>query len=283
MRWTALSLALPLGLLWTTPAEADPLSRRLAVLPVILAGDARTSVGTVFDAVQAAGDLRLGLEIMTLDEYYSHEGAEIAESALACGQDTACMSQKLAPLSTDLGLVVVINRELDPPLLSAVLLDTQRRRVAAESYGQVKGGPDRVGPELERIVASFFDKLAIPKAGRLVVAVDPKEARVVIPGDYPPDRGASNAFTVPPGTYEVAASLDGYRRSTAAAIVRSGETTQLALQLEPESSLLSSPWFWLGTGVAAAAIVTTIIVVTRPAESCVCVITAQNNECMVCQ
>jgi hypothetical protein len=282
MRWFPSMLVL--AALASSPASAEAVpARRLAVLPVIIAGDARTSVSTVFDAVQAAGDLRLGLEVMTLDEYYSHEGAEIAESALACGQDTACMSQKLAPLSTDLGLVVVINRELDPPLLSVLLLDTQNRRVAAESYGQFKGGIDRIGNELERITAGFFDRLQIPKAGRLVVAVEPKGARLLIPGDYPSDRGQPNAFTVPPGTYEVVATLDGYRRSTAAAIVKSGETTAMALRLEPEGSLLSSPWFWVGTGAVVAVAATTIILLTRPTESCVCVITAQNNECMVCQ
>lgn len=282
MRWfpTIVVLATLVG--GAAPARAGA-GRRLAVLPVIIAGDARTSVSTVFDAVQAAGDLRLGLEVMTLDEYYSHEGAEIAESALACGQDTACMSQKLAPLSTDLGLVVVINRELDPPLLSVLLLDTQRRQVAAESYGQFKGGIDRIGGEVERITAGFFDRLQIPKAGRLVVAVEPREARLMIPGDYSPDRGQPNAFTVPPGTYEVVATLDGFGRSTALAIVNSGETTAIAMRLEPEGSLLSSPWFWVGTTAAVAAVATTIILLTRPTESCVCVITAQNNECMVCQ
>jgi hypothetical protein len=268
----------------TPSVEAADVERRVAVLPLIIAGDADTSATTVFDAVARASDLRSRLSVMSIDEYYSHDGAEIAEGASTCGEDNACIAKKLSALSNDLGLMVIINRELDPPLLSMILLEIQTGKVAAEFYGQVGGGPQKISAEIERLASDFFDKLKLPKAGRIIVAVDPPGARVLVPGEVGADRGTTNTFTLPPGTYEIAASLDGYRRATAAAIVKSGETTSLAIRLESENGLLSSPLFWGGVGVAVAAVgVTVIYLVTRSSQACVCVITDDQNECMACQ
>ena len=74
---------------------------RLAVLPIIVAPSPDLNASKVFAAVDEAAQLRRTLRVMSIDDYFFHEGGELANRALACGEDTACIAKQLAPFDAD--------------------------------------------------------------------------------------------------------------------------------------------------------------------------------------
>jgi hypothetical protein len=250
----------------------------VAVLPIVLSPDARIGPSEIFKAVSDAAALRPSLNLLSLDQYFFQEGGELANRALACGADTTCIASQLAPFKAKLGVVVIANLEIDPPLLSILLLDTERRTTIGESTGEV-------GAELQRAISdrtsALFDRAGHPRSGRLVVQVSPAQAVVSIVGQTS-DLDA-RGFTLSPGSYTIVASSDGYEASSATTVVKSGETTEVSIALVEESSIFESPWFWIvSSAVVVAAGATAIGFALTNTERCVCVQTADGRDCSVC-
>lgn len=266
-----------------TPDAAGP--ERLAVLPVLLGEPAPTGVRAVFDAVEAAARLRAGLRVMSVDDYYFHEGRALARRALACGSDTRCMAGQLAPFDARLGLVVLVNGELSPPLVSVFLLDGEDGDVAAQWAGQVDGGEAAVTERLTSETARMLEDRGFLRSGRLKVRVAPDRATLMVGEDTAPDLGTSDTFTLLPGRYELRAVADGFEPGKLGVEVKAGEQTQVDLQLEPESSVLASPWLWIGVGAVAvgAAATATALALGGSSDPCICVVTKDMSDCGGCR
>lgn len=274
---------LALSALVTAAPEDHQGPERLAVLPVLLSADAVTSARAVFDDVDRASQLRPGLRVMSIDDYYFHEGQALAKRALACGSDMTCTAKQLEPFAARLGLVVVVNGELDPPLVSLVLLDSARGAVAAQWAGQVGGGRSGVQTEIVRRTAEMLEGQGFVQHGRLKVRVRPDEATVQVDAEIGPDLGTPDTFTLAPGPHDIVATAAGHTTSRATATVLAGQETEVTLELEPSSSVWSSPWLWVGLGaVVAGAAAATAVVVSGQSPTCLCVQTRDMMDCSGC-
>lgn len=262
---------------------ASPARQRVAVLPIIIAPKKDLTASQVFKQVTDAADLRPTLRVMSIDDYYFHDGGELANRALACGADTACIARQLAPFDAQLGVVVIANLELEPPLLSVLLLSTAKERVIGENTAEVPA--ERVIASVLERTSALFDEAGHPRSGRLVIDAEPGRATVTVEGIAAKSNpGQSNAFTLPPGDYRALASLEGYEPGRTNATVKSGETTSVRITLEKETSILESPWFWvISSAVVVAAGATAAGVALSGNERCFCVVTADRQDCSVCQ
>lgn len=280
-------LAALAGLLALLPAPAaaqDSGPERLAVLPILVGAAALAEPRPVFSWVERAADLRPGLRPMTIDDYYFHEGDRLAREVLSCGSDGPCMASRLRPFGARLGLVVVVNGELSPPLVSVLLLDGAEGKITSEWAGQVaaEGLADAVTTQARLAL----DKAGFQQAGRLKVRVQPRQASLRVGEDTLPDLGTPDTFTLMPGRYAVQGLAEGHRSGTVEADVRAGETVWVDLELAEETgSWVSSPWFWVGASVVAAGVaagVTAAAVGGGGDQTCVCVITRDQMDCGGC-
>ncbi len=273
MRWLLLLLA------WAPlrPAWADE-PRRLAVLPVLLGPKDTLSEAEVFAAVTDAARLR-PVRVMTLDDYFFNDGQELADRALACGQDTRCIARQLTPFRSELGVVVIVNRELDPPLLGLILVDTAEGDAVGEQHQEV-ARPDLLMEALRTRFSALLDAAQMPRAGELFVKTEPPGAQIMVAGGIQPERGSPNLWTLPPGRYAVKAEATGYSSAGQEVLIQAGQRNTVELRLDPEKSILSSPWLWVGVGlVAAGAVAATAVAVGQKEPTCYCVVLPGENAC----
>ncbi len=272
-------LPLLLAVLSAAPANGP---ERLAVLPVLL-GAAKPKIARILDCVAQASTLRRGLRVMSIDDYYFHGGQDLARRALSCGADTNCMAKHLAPFGARLAMVVVLNEELTPPLVSLIMLDGDGGAVAAEWAGQVHGGPAAVYAQISAKSAEFLQGLGFKQSGRLKVGVSPEQVALRV-GQQGPDLGSSDTFTLLPGQYTVHGFADDYLPGQVSAEVLAGQDTHASLELTPDSSMWKSPWAWVGLGaVVLGAVATTTVLATGSSDQpCICVLTVDGMDCRAC-
>ncbi len=279
------ALLAALGALSGSAVEAEaasPRPEKLAILPVLIAGPhGEASLSSVLADVYAAAELRVGLRLLSQEEMFVAGSSELVAKVRDCGSDTACTANRLRSFDARLGLVVVVNLAIEPPLLGLQLLDTDERRLVAESLGAVEAADGGISAAIRRRAAELLERAGYPQAGRLKVVVQPVNARVAIDG-YEPDRGSVGRFTLPPGRYEVRAEADGHLPGTAAAVVTGGQESSVALSLVEESSVLGAWWFWTAIGVAVAGGTAAALVATRSTTRCLCT-TLNGVGCEVCE
>lgn len=257
---------------------------RVAVLPVLLGPHEKAQVRPIFDAVERGAAMRTGLRMMSIDDFYFHGGQELASRALACGSDAGCMANELAPFGARFGLVVVVNAELSPPLVSLMLLDGSQKAMAAQWAGQVKGGPPAVQQAISEQTAAFMKGQGFLQSGLLQVQVKPDNATVLVEGQSGPDLGTALSFTLLPGTYTVRGEAEGHSPASTQATILPGALTEASLSLEPESSIWSSPWLWVGVGavVLSAAATGAVLAASGSGSTCICVQTRDQPDCSMC-
>lgn len=267
----------------TAMASAGPAQARvdrLVVLSVIVEGPhGKATISSIFDDVSDVAAMRVGLTMVPNEELFVQQ-EEVTNRVRECGSDRPCMISRLRAFDARLGLVVTVNLDLDPPLVSLVLADTDDLRVVAEVIEDVPGG--NVSDFIRGQVKKMLDELDYVRAGRLIVEIDPPEAgraSIKVGEGVEPERGAPNVFTVAPGQYPVLAQLDGWSSDSSEAEVRSGEETRVRLSLEEQKSLFESPWFWVVVGaVAVGGAATAMAVSLSSTTRCVCV-TLGGSEC----
>jgi hypothetical protein len=279
-----MALAEPVALPSSTSSSAPTAVRTVAILPLLLGASEEVTTTLVFRAVERAAELRPEVRAMSLDDFFFNDGKELAERALACGEDTACIAEQLKPFRAQLGLVIIINRELSPAMLSALVLDASSGVVVADAFAQLEARPDEIAAALSREVGALFDRLGLRQSGRLELRVAPPGARLEVQdlrGERrAPDRGHLERFTLPAGEYVVTASLEGHQDASLRATIASGAATRLDLTLEATPGLMRSAWFWLGAAaVAIGAGVAIGAAVSSGADSTLCVITRGEDTC----
>lgn len=245
---------------------------RLAVLPIIYEGkNGEASLSSVIDDVSTAAAYRLGLKLISNEEMFAAAG-DVANKVRDCGSDTTCIADRLRRFDARYGLVVVVNLALSPPLLSLQMLDTDERRLVAESAGNVSAGDETVSQAIRARARKMLEEAGYIEAGRIVVDVTPPRARVSLADGQLPDDGSPNVFSVAPGRHEVRGELQGYVANQVEAITIAGQETKVGLVLEEESSIVSSPWFWTAIGAAVAGGTVAAIFATRTTSRCVCLV-----------
>jgi hypothetical protein len=207
------------------------------------------SVSAIYEAVTRATQSRLGLRVISAEEMFVASQEGLVARVRDCGSDPACIAAKLRMFDARMGLVVVLNFQLAPPVYSLQLLDTDAGRKVADRVGEV--GP---GDDVLEVIAHHADALldaeGFVKSGRILVEVDPPRAQLRLTPGLDPDPGTPNVFTVAPGRYAVDASLEGFAPAQTEVEVRSGETTTARLRLDEQVSLWRTPWPWVAIGAA---------------------------------
>ncbi len=243
---------------------------RIAVLPIVTEGPNGTAtLSSIFDDVAAAVSRRLGLRLISYEELFAVSQEGLAAGVLECGPDIGCICSKLRTFNARMGLVVILTFDLDPPVITLQLLDTDDQRLIAETSGELPArDANKISEGIRRKAEAVLDAAGYRPAAHLVVEVEPPNARVHLTDGLDPDKGTTNVFTVAPGSYRVQAELEGFSTGETDAIVASGETRHVHLALEEERSIVSSPWLWIGVAAGVAAIATGIALGTRHTERC---------------
>jgi hypothetical protein len=281
----ALALAVAVAATPLTPrhAAAEPREApaRLAVLPVVIVGpEGQASISDIYDAVNAASRLRPGLRLISSEEMFVASQDGLAERVRDCGPDTACIASRLRSFNARLGVVVVLNFQLAPPLVGVQLLDTDDVRELGRTSGELTTGED-LGNRLRAETSVLLDRAGFAEGGRLLVEVDPAAAQVVVQGQEP-DRATPNLFVLPAGRYPVSASLAGYEPASTEGVVESGRETRLKLALDRSPSFLSSPWFWTAVGAVAVGAAVGAVLARPEPDTCFCFFEGPESSCDAC-
>jgi hypothetical protein len=260
------------------PTPAEP--ARLAILPVLRGARADLTIGAAFEGLERASAFR-PLRPTSIDDYFFQDGKELSARALACGGDTDCLSAELAVFRADLGLVLIGNAEVQPPLLGLVLIDSARERVLAERYETLTGAP--FAEQVRAQVDALFDDAGLLRSGQLELIVEPSGARVEVAGGLEPDPNAAHRYTLAPGEHPVRISAPGHEPVERTVTVRPGEVTRVDLRLEPEGSFWSSPWVWAGLATVVVGTGATVGILAAGGDrDCLCLEGPGERECIVC-
>jgi hypothetical protein len=246
-------------------------ANRLAVLPIVTEGPNGTAtLSSIFDDVTAATSRRIGLAVISYEEMFAVQ-ENVGASVLECGPDTSCIASKLRSFNARMGLVVILTFDLDPPVVTIQLLDTDDQKLLAETSAELPPKDEkRISGRIREKIDEVLNQAGFTRASRIVVDVNPPSARVRL-GTLDPDKGTTNVFTVGAGTYRIQAELEGWATAETETTVATGETVHVDVEMQEESSILASPWLWVGVGAGVAAIVTGVVLGTRKVERCACV------------
>lgn len=239
------------------------------------------TVSKVFRGVDIASGFR-PVRVMSVDDYFFQDGRELSQRALACGEDTGCLADALAVFRADLGLVVIANTDVTPPLLGLILIDTAERAVLADSYATLHVGA--IEPQVAASVDAIFDSAGLLKAGRLEVLAEPAEAIVQVDEQSSPDLDGAHRFTLSPGRYLVKATAPEHQPDEREVQILPGETIRLEIRLDPQQPLWKSPWLWgsVAAVVIAAGTITIFAVANESSNDCLCVTAAGDPNCLTC-
>jgi hypothetical protein len=259
----------------SAPARAagpEP-AARLAVLPIVVAGDeGSASISDLHGAVASSARLRPGLRVLTAEELFLASQEGVLEKVRDCGSDVACIGARLRSLETQLGLVVLLNFQLAPPLLSLRLLDAEAGRELGRAVGELAADESRgtgLSARLASETASVLERAGFREGALLRVEVEPETAAITIDGAER-ERGAPNIFILAPGPHTIEARLDGHDPARASSVLARGEEQRVRLWLEPQTSLFASPWFWTIVGAVAvgSAVTAAALAYDRPWDVC---------------
>lgn len=265
-------------------ADVDGYKMRLAILPIVQEGpNGSASLSAIFGAITAAASTRGGLRVIKYEEMFIASQEGLVDRVRDCGPDETCIAARLRRFNARFGMVVVIDFELSPPLLSITLLDTDASKKLGEHLGELaKTDEASIVARLDREARALLDAAGFQESGRLVVDVSPPSATVALEGGVAPDPGTAGIFTLPAGDYRVHASAEGWFPGSTNATVKSGEETRVALDLKEEVVWWKSPWLWGAAGVVVVGATTAAIVVATRPQPCFCV-RWQGQGCLTCE
>lgn len=242
---------------------------RLALLTVITKGDnGDASLSSVFGDVSAVASKRLGINLISYEEMFAVSEKGVGASVVECGADVRCISSKLRSFNAKNGLVIAIDFSIDPPVIGIQLLDTDAQQMLAEDFAELD--PKAISSSIRARVEQVLSNAGYVLAGRIVVDVTPPNAILRLSDGTEPDKGTPNVFTVAAGKYEIRGDAEGWDSTSAQAEIGGGQTTSISLQLVEQTSVLESPWLWIGVGVGVAAITTGVVLGTRQVDRCLC-------------
>jgi hypothetical protein len=229
---------------------------RMAVIPLV-EGPGDVSASLVFDAIAAEVEWRPTIELAT-------EGALVVSPFVRCGADESCIADELRSGQIDIGLVVVVNTEVAPGLVSMRAIDAASASTRAKGSGSLGAEGAEV---LRRLASKLLDELGHREAAKLrIVSEAAIEALAIEPP--PLKQIAPDRFFVAPGAHTIEAI--GATKITIEA--RAGAETEVHLTPVASPSIVESPWLWIAVGGAAiaAGAVTAAIVLAQPNDLCVC-------------
>lgn len=252
--------------------------KKLAILPAVVEGaHGQVSTTELFEIVQREADFRKGLDLLSYNALFIDGVETIAKTVRECGSEVPCIAKAMALANIDLGLRVIVNFAIEPPLITFNLIDAKDQKVIAESLAEQD--ERALAGILRDQTADLLDKGNYTRGGRLMLDVKPPDARV----DIRPTGVVGAVVDV--GKYQVTATKEGFHAQTVDVDVRAGEealATLLLEQIPPEPTIVESPWLWTAVGVAVVGGVAAVLIATDPfskdpTTGTLCVTTAQGS------
>ena len=260
-------------------AYAKPQPSNLAVLPVINQAQRKHPVSTIFKGVGEAVRTR-NIRAMSVDDYFFQDGRELSKQARSCGEDTQCLARVMSTFQADLGLVVLVDQQLKPPLLALLLLDTQNGKALAEHYGSLT--KKNIDLQIKTHAEQLFEVAGYLQTGQLSIRVQPSSASLYVKDVLK----APGRHTFPVGVYTIRAHAPNHHDLIRDIRLKGGDILELDLKLKPEKrSLLKSPWFWIGVGVVvvAAGVATGVSAASQGSTPCLCIESSMGEDCFSCR
>jgi hypothetical protein len=253
-------------------------STRVAIVPIVGADD-RAGIQRVVDAVGPAVEEHYGLTPIALDELYH---LELTTTVPRCGTDQACVRAAIQSSGAGLGVVVVLNRRIEPMIVQVELVSVD------PSVEPVRSAPTSLGPSededaaLDRLTKEVLRRAKHQRAARIEVVSEPRDATIAIDGVVQSSDRERRSIKVQPGTRKITVTREGYFAFDAQRLLAAGDVWELEARLEakPEDgSLLASPWFWVATiGAVVAGAVVTGVAVSGTGERRICVFNPENTD-----
>ncbi|MFO0728396.1 MAG: hypothetical protein U1E65_31765 [Myxococcota bacterium] len=262
-----LALGSEVAMAQATPSKVE----RLAVVPTIIegaAGATDVNATSVRGDVNEAAQFRLGVRLATNEEVGSVE--DLAARVRDCGSDHVCIVERFRQVDARYGLVVVVNQAINPAIVSLMLVDADGKRVVGEAVGVVSGAEATVSGAIRARTSKLLAGAGHAEAARVIIDVSPR-GTVVLGDGVPADEGTGNIFTIPPGSYHVRASADGYEPGQTDVVAIAGRETRVGLTLEESNPVYTAWWFWSAIGLAVAGGTTAAILATRSTTRCFCI------------
>ena len=254
-------------------AEGPP-SRRLAVLPAVIAGArGETSELSVWEDVREVVQFRIGLGLAVREERSREETERLVSELGDCGSNLECLGSHLRSAGVDLGLLVVINLQMAPPFMSLQLIDADAEKVVGASRGRIDPALETVSSAVRRGAGALLAQAGYVEAGRVLVDVSPPGARVTAGDRVVQTNGEPPGFLLLPGKYQLRSELTGRSDALTEVEVRPGTEVRASLVLAESPSVLTSVWLWAAVGVAAVAggVALAVVAGSGPAERRLCV------------
>jgi PEGA domain-containing protein len=232
-------------------AEAPEPAVRIALFVLSASGeefsasDSASISNAALDALRYAPEV----EVARPDERVDlGDGRSIAE----CANDVPCIADRIRARRADLGIIIVANFAIAPPIVTARIIDAMRARVIKNAL--VETDAASLAPAVRGMTMDLVEASGHACGGRIAIETEPRDALVTLtssPSGRSPRR-AQDVFTAPPGRYRVVVSRPEYLTKSAWIESKRGTNTVLAISLERElTTPLSSPWLWVGVGGAA--------------------------------
>lgn len=263
-------------------------AQRVVIVALVAGGGGDTlTPSRVHDDVAAAVSESAGLSTISGEELFVTDDS-LQARVQDCASEAACIAAELRPLAVRLGIVALVSRDVDPPLVALRLVDVEHAREAGTSVGPLEPGEGGLSAALRRRARRLLDQAGFPAAVRLFVVARPAGATLSVDpiaggGEGPVEREvpAGHLFLVPPGRHVLRGVAEGYLPGSREVTVEPGQEVRVELELEAEPSpLTSSPWFWIGAGAAVILGAAAVVAATQGSE-CVCV-AAPGVECPPC-
>ena len=241
------------------------------VVPIVV-GETAVRSADLHEAVVRAARFRARIRIMSSEEAFV-SGAKLEELE-ACGVDPECLGRELSASHASLALIVLANAMTDPPLLALRLVDVKSRKIIATSAAPLDPAEHSIALAVAARAGALFEQAAFERRARVRVDVSPADAIVAVSGGEP-DPADPSAFMVPIGRAIVHAERAGYIPRDIEVVAEAGTDVgvSVVLELESDSGLLSSPWFWTAT-IGAVVLGGALVYVGVQSARCVCIASA---------
>ncbi|MBI2376400.1 MAG: hypothetical protein HYV07_20565 [Deltaproteobacteria bacterium] len=166
-----------------------------------------------------------------------------------------------APRNAELRLVAIL--DLEAGLAALELFDLRQADAPVVGRGLLSLERDkRAGTLFEETLPRLLESSGLSLGGKLRVLVRPDGARVFVDDQPAASFGVAGAtgveaepsqpdvlLVLPAGAHTLSARLDGWVPFERSIALVAGQEARFEAQLEEDSSLLGSPWLWIGAGV----------------------------------
>lgn len=265
----ALGSALILASLFAAEAPA-PVS--LALFPTMVCGsqacEEQTRLTLLQGALTAAVERR-PLRALSEEELFVSAGGDLSRRIKSCGPELTCICSAASSLPVELLFVLIASFDRRPAVIGLRLIDRHACRIVSQAVAE-PGAKDDLARVVEQLANDVLERAGHRRYSRVRFELQPADALVMPSPSMSPEPGDPRAFKSNPGPQKVTVSAPGYVSKEVELELAPDQETRVNVQLEPESSIVESPWLWVAIGaVVAAAATGAVLYGTRSELVCV--------------